>query len=148
MSRVIQALLAGMLFTFILDFFLFLGIKLNYIDKFEIDLYYNILFADNQNIFLYLLLSIIFGFLIIYANNKISLLVTSIASLLIASTLIEPIGESVAEFMLMQKNVSLHYKNHTYIGDIYYKGRSDITFYDYKLEKIITLDKKNIKGVQ
>jgi len=52
MSKLIQAFLAGIFFTFFLDFFIFLGILLHYINFYEIDLYYNILFADNQNIFL------------------------------------------------------------------------------------------------
>ena len=51
MSKLIQALLTGIFITFILDFFIFLGIKQNYIDFYEIDVYYNILFADHQNIF-------------------------------------------------------------------------------------------------
>ena len=50
MSKLVQAFLSGAFFTFFLDFFLFLGMKLNYIDYYKIDLYYNPFFADNQNI--------------------------------------------------------------------------------------------------
>ena len=55
MNKLFQAFLTGVFFTFILDFFLFLGIFLNYIKYYEIDLYYNILFADHQNIYIYLI---------------------------------------------------------------------------------------------
>ena len=50
MSKSVQALLSGLFITFLLDFFLFLGIFQNYIRVHEIDLYYNILFVDNQSI--------------------------------------------------------------------------------------------------
>ena len=145
MSKLIQAMLAGALFTFILDFFLFLGIKLHYIDFYNIDVYYNILFADNQNIFIYLILSIIFGFMIIYANNKLSVITAVIVFLLSLSTLISPIGHFMGELILMEKNVQLNDEKHHYIGDIYYNGRDTITFYDREIDKIIILEKNKLK---
>jgi hypothetical protein len=145
MSKVIQAIFAGVLFTFILDFFFFLGIKLNYIDFYNIDLYYNILFADNQNIFLYALLSALFGFLIVYANNTITVVVTLLASLLALSTLIAPIGHTIGEFVLMQKETQLADEKHIYRGDIYYNGRTKITFYDKEINKMILLEKNRLK---
>ena len=44
----------------------------------------------------------------------------------------------------MQKNVTLKNKKHIFIGDIYYDGRSGITFYDYELKKTILLKKKDL----
>jgi hypothetical protein len=145
MSKMIQAIFTGILFTFILDFFFFLGIKLNYIDFYNIDLYYNILFADNQNIFLYALLSALFGFLIIYANNTITIIITLFASILTLSTLIAPIGHTLGEFVLMQKDTQLIDEKHIYRGDIYYNGRTQITFYDKKIGKMIVLEKNRLK---
>ena len=77
MSKIVQALLVGMLVTFILDFFLFLGIFLNYINPLEIDLYYNILFADNQNIYIYTFFTLLFGYLVMYAKSFLSLSIIS-----------------------------------------------------------------------
>lgn len=145
MSKLIQALLSGMFFTFILDFFIFLGIKVNYIDFYEIDLYYNILFADNQNIFIFLLFSIFIGWLVIYLNsNKIKLSIMGLMFLLSFSTLIPPVGNTLAEMILMSKEQVLKNKRHTFVGDIYYNGREKITFYDYDLGKIIILNKKEL----
>ncbi len=145
MSKLLQALLSGIFFTYILDFFLFLGIKLNYIDVYEIDLYYNILFADNQNIFIFSFLSIFIGYLVIYLqSNKIKFSIIGIMFILSFSTLIQPIGHSVATMMLMQKNQTLKNSRHIFIGDIYYSGRKTITFYDYELQKMIILDKKEL----
>jgi hypothetical protein len=137
MSRFIQALLSGIFFTFIIDFFIFLGIKQNYIDFYNIDLYYNILFADNQNIFIFMAVSIIFGFLIIYLNNiKLTLITIGIFFVLSLSTLIEPIGYKIGEMMLMKKDINLYDAKYHYNGDIYYNGRKELTFYDNELKKL------------
>jgi hypothetical protein len=146
MNKFVQALLSGIFFTFILDFFLFLGIKENYTDFYEIGVYYNILFADHQNIFIYALFSIIIGVLIVYVNNtKLSVFVLGIMFLLVTSTLIPSIGHKVGEMMLMQKDVIYKNAKYTFRGDAYYIGRDKITFYDYELKKIILLDKKELR---
>lgn len=145
MSKMVQAFLSGLFFTFILDFFIFLGIKLHYIDFYEIDLYYNILFADNQNIFLYIFFTLLIGYLVIYVNsNRVKLISIGLMFTLAFSTLISPIGYSVGEMILLQKNKKLQNTRHTFIGDIYYDGRDTITFYEYELDKIIILNKKDL----
>jgi len=142
MSKFVQAFLSGVFFTFILDFFIFLGVKENYIDFYEINLYYNILFADNQNIYIFTSVSLMLGAIIIYVkNNKISVILTSILFLLSASTLIPTIGHKVGQELFMKKNITLKDNRYTYIGDIYYEGRRDITMYEYELQKIITIKK-------
>ncbi|MDQ7062587.1 MAG: hypothetical protein Q9M43_16295 [Sulfurimonas sp.] len=86
MSKLVQAFLTGAFFTFFIDFFLFLGIKINYIDLYEIDLYYNVLFADNQNIFIYLFFTLLFGYIITYLEHvKIGFIV--IGGMFVLSTL-------------------------------------------------------------
>jgi len=145
MSKLVQALFTGIFITFILDFFIFLGIKQNYIDLYEIDLYYNILFADHQNIYLFSSASIFLGLIIIYLNNtKVSLTIIGFLSLLALSTLISSVGEEVGKTLLMSKNITLKSDKYIYHGDIYYDGRKKITFYDNELQKIIILDKKDL----
>ena len=147
MSKFFQALLTGIFFTFILDFFIILGIKLNYIDFYDIDVYYNILFADNQCFILYTVFSAIIGYLIIYvSNNKLSAIILGILFSIAALTLVPPIGYKLGEMILMQKNTTLKDERHTYVGDIYYDGRERVTFYDYNLKKVINLDKNRLKG--
>lgn len=144
MSKLVQAFLSGVFFTFILDFFVFLGIKLNYIDFHEIGVYYNILFADHQNIYVYALSTIIIGFVVVYLNNKTTLTILIPLFILSFSTLIPSIGHLAGEKLLMQKNVTLKNKKHTFVGDIYYVGRKKITFYDTEIQKMIILDKKEL----
>ena len=145
MSKLVQALLTGMFITFILDFFIFLGIKQNYIDLHEIDLYYNILFADHQNIYMFSFASIFLGLIVTYLNKtKVSITLISLLSIIALSTLIPSVGEELGKTLLMSKNITLKGDKHIYYGDIYYDGRSKITFYDKELQKIIVLNKKDL----
>ena len=144
MSKAVQAFLTGMFITFLLDFFLFLGIFQNYIKVHEIDLYYNILFADNQSFILFFIFSIALGYISLYLNSKIALIIIGILTLLSLSTLITPIGNSVAEMVLMEKDVQINMQKYSYKGDILYDGRTEITFYDYRFKKVLNLDKTKI----
>jgi len=146
MSKVIQALLSGMFFTFILDFFIILGVKLHYINFYGVHVYYNILFADHQSFFLFFFFSLIIGYLVIYANTKTALIVIGSLFVLSFSTLIPPIGKAVGEMMLMKKNITIKTDKFSYHGDIYYDGRKTVTFYDYTLKKVIILNKNKIRG--
>ncbi len=146
MTKLFQAFLTGIFITFILDFFIFLGIFLNYIKFYEIDVYYSILFWDYQNIYIYLIASAIFGFLVTFINNdKVSLSIVGFLFLLSLLTLIPTIGHSIGKTLLMQNNITLQNDKYTFIGDIYFDGRDEITFYDYELKKIIILNKKELK---
>ncbi len=145
MSRYIQLFLTGALFTFILDFFLFLGIKLNYIDPLGFQIYYNVLFADNQNIVLFLAFSFLIGWLLYYTKNSVRIPLMLFLFFLVFATLIPSIGKFVGETLFMKPNVTLHDKRFTYTGDIYYIGREKVLFYDNDLKKIIELDKKSLK---
>ncbi|MCK9491502.1 MAG: hypothetical protein M0Q24_05380 [Sulfurimonas sp.] len=145
MTKALQALLTGMFVTFILDFFIFLGLLKNYIDFYEIKVYYNVLFVDHQNIFLFMFFSIIIGFSLIYVKNlKISALFISLLFIISLSTLYPSVGYALGEKMFMQKNVTLNDKKNFFVGDIYYEGREIITFYDYDLKKTILLKKKDL----
>jgi len=145
MSKFFQAFLTGIFFTFLIDFFLFLGIKLNYINHYDIDVYYNILFADHQNIFVYLLSSLLLGFIIVYISNKKVTIITFVLLFILSlSSLIPFVGYNLGELLLMKKDVTLKDSRYTYVGNIYYIGRKNITFYDKEIKKIIILDKKEL----
>jgi hypothetical protein len=147
MSKLVLAFLSGLFFTFILDFFLFLSFKLHYIDRYEIDVYYNILYADNQNILLYLIFTVILGYLTIYFNNmKITASVLGALFLgVLLLNLIPSWGEHAAKMVLMKKDQRLFDGRHIYKGDIYYDGRDEIYMYDTEINKLITIKKKDIK---
>ena len=124
MSKAVQAFLSGMFFTFILDFFLFLGVFENYIKAKEIDVYYNILFADHQSLIIFLFFTLVLGYI----------------------TLIAPIGSSLGKALLIKSDVEIHMSKYSYRGDILYDGRNRIAFSDYSFKKVLHLDKNQIVG--
>ncbi|MCK9455089.1 hypothetical protein [Sulfurimonas sp.] len=146
MNKFIQAFVSGLFITFILDFFLFLGIFLNYINFYNIDLYYNILFADNQNGYLFFSSTIILGYLAVYVKNyKIALIVVAVLFFMTLLTLFSSVGHALGEALFMKKNSTIETKNRVYIGDVLYDGRREITLFDYRLNKKIKISKKDLK---
>jgi hypothetical protein len=145
MSKLFQLLLSGMFFTFFLDFFLFLGVYLHYIQALEIDIYYNILFWDAQNFLLFFILALLLGSITLYLSHRVSLFVIGTLFILSLLTLLEPVGFQVGESLFMSKNKTLYTQKFQYKGDIYYEGRKVIYFYDYKLEKLLKIEKTKIK---
>jgi len=145
MIKLFMAFLIGVITTFIVDFFLFLGIWLNYIKPNEIEVYFNVLFADHQNLLIFLIPSILTGFIFIYIENK-KLTIFTIVSLTILAILplFKPLGKSLGEEFLMKKGVTYNDKRFSFYGDVYYDGREKITFYDYELKKMILLKKKDL----
>jgi len=144
MSKYIQTVLAGLLATFIFDYFFFLGLYLNYIKPLGIDIYFNIFFIDNQSIFIYLIFTVFTGYIIMFTENIVKVAVLLFLFFLASSTLLNDIGFMVAKKLFTKENVILHNKKFTFKGDIYYIGRKKITFYDKDLNKIILLDKGEI----
>ncbi len=145
MSKFFQLLLSGMFFTFLLDFFLFLGMYLHYIQALEIPLYYNIFFVDNQSFLLFFGVSFLLGFTLMYLGQKVSLLLIGSLFLVVFSTLIEPIGFKIGTILFTQKEKTLYTKKFQYRGEIYYEGREEIYFYDTKLDKMLAFEKNKIK---
>ncbi len=143
-SKLGSAFLAGMFFTFFLDFFFILGLFLNYIQAQEIDVYYNVLFADHQNIFLYAIGVIVFGYLFLFYKTKVAVIVFIVSFAVVNLTQIPSVGKSVGEMILAQENKIISSGKHTYIGTVIYEGREKFWFYDDELQEIITIEKDKI----
>jgi hypothetical protein len=143
-AKLATALIAGMFFTFFLDFFFILGLFLHYIQAQDIDVYYNILFADHQNIFVFGFGVLVFGYLFIFVENtKIGALIFAISFLLINLTLIPFIGKKAGVMMFEKDNQIMKEGTQTFIGHTVYEGRKTTWFYDDDLKKIITFKKGN-----
>ena len=143
-SKLGSAFLAGIFFTFFLDFFFILGLFLNYIEAQEIDVYYNVLFADHQNIFLYALGVVVFGYLFLFYKTKSAVIVFIISFAVVNLTQIPSIGKRTGEMMFAQANKVISSGRHVYIGTVVYEGRDRLWFYDDDLREIITIDKDKI----
>jgi hypothetical protein len=146
MTKAVQAFLAGIFFTFILDFFFFLGIHLHYINRHGIDVYYNVLFADHQNLLLYLAMTALLGYLTIYTEHprRVALTLAGLFAAVLL-VLIPPVGDAAGEALLMEKGQTLYDSRYRYHGDVYYDGREALWIYDDELRRIIKLMKKDLK---
>lgn len=146
MIKVIQALLIGLFFTFTLDFFLFLGLKLHYIDPLGIKVYYNTLFADNQNSYLFGLITFLSAILAYFVRSTgFFLTILTFITLSVMSVLIPSIGKEVGVRMFTIPNQQITIDPHVYRGDILYIDRKEIYFYDTDLQRMITLPKESYK---
>ena len=143
MIKLFQAFLTGMFFTFLFDFTLFLGLKLHYIDTFGIKVYFNPFFVDNQNIWLFLSLSIFIGWITIYQiSAKSASIILALLFFLSASALIPSIGIKIGDALFRQSNLEIKIPPHTYRGDILYRDRHQLYFYDNDLQRLISLPKE------
>lgn len=145
MSAFIQAILSGIFFTLVFDFFIYLSIWFYYIQAQEIKEYFNPFFWDNQNIILLttvaLFLSIVFGVFNKIVKNSI------IALLLIISlfaTVYQPFGFYLGELILKQDYTTFKDSRYTYHGYIIYEGRQEIYFYDTDVNQTFQLNKKDL----
>ena len=146
MIKAVQAFLAGIFFTFILDFFLFLGIHLHYINHYEIDVYYNVLFADHQSVLLYLAMTALLGYLSIYSDHpkRVALILAALFGAVLL-TLLPPVGNLAGKTLLMEEDQTLYDSRYRYRGDVYYDGRDAVWIYDDELQRIVKLMKKDLK---
>ena len=146
MSKLVQALLVGIVFTFIYDYLLFLGIFLHYIKVYEIPEYYNVLFADHQNLLFIIPSILIIGYASTYLKQKnFSFAIVFGALLLSGSALIPFVGHALGKNVLYKADQRLQDGRYIYKGETYYEGRKIIYFYDDELQKMINIPKKDLK---
>lgn len=144
-TKLATALMAGAFFAFFLDFFFILGLFLNYIQAQEIDVYYNILFADHQSYLVFFSLVIIFGYLFIFfPSTKIATIIFAICFAIVNLTQIPDIGFYMGQVMFEKDNKIIQEGEYTYVGKTVYEGRDTIWFYEEELEKIIEIKKSKI----
>ncbi|NOQ32005.1 MAG: hypothetical protein GQ570_12875 [Helicobacteraceae bacterium] len=151
MSRTIQMILSGIFIAFIFDYLIFLGIFLHYIKPNEIDIFYNVMFKNNQNILIFLPLSLLFGSIITYIKSqKLALGILTIFALYpVATLLISPVGAGAGEIILMKKDQQIVTKRYTYNGNIYYDGVENIFMSDNIEKGIFKIPKNKIEeGLQ
>jgi len=144
-AKIINSFFLGLIFVLLLDFLLFIGIKINYIDFYNIKVYYNILFVDNQSYVLLFVLSAFFGYLI--SSKKSTKVFAYIYIFLIfvtLSTLYAPIGKSLGEMLFQKNNLSFKVGKITFKGDLLYKGRKQTYIYRKDINKVIKLPNKDL----
>jgi len=145
-SKLATAFITGVFFAFFLDFFFVLGLFLNYIQAQDIDVYYNILFADHQSYLVFFPLVVIFGYLFLFfPSPKIATIIFGICFAFVNLTQIPSIGFKAGQMMFEETSKVIQEGKYTYIGKTVYEGRSTIWFYEEELKKIIEIQKDKIR---
>ncbi len=142
-AKILNSFFIGLIFVLLLDFLIFVGIKINYIDFYGIKEYYNTLFVDNQSYLLLIITSFIFGYLI--SNKKIFKIFAYIYVVLIIvsfGTLYKPIGYKIGSMVFKKSDLIFKIGNITFKGDLLYKGRKFTYIYRNDIKKVIKIKNK------
>ena len=147
-NRIWGSLFMGLIFISILDFLYFIGLKLNYFDFYKIDVYFNVLFYDNQNFYILIPLALIVGYMLMYSSLAKSFMKAYIIIIILStSTLYEPIGKSLGEILFQKDNQRFKFGSTTFSGATLYDGRTNIYIYRKELTKTVKLDKNKVKNI-
>ena len=144
-SRILGSFIIGFIFVSILDFLYFIGLKLNYFDFYDINIYFNVLFFDNQNFYILPFVTLIVGYLSMYSKfTKFFMKVYIGVIVLSGVTLYAPVGKYLGELLFLKKNQSYKLGSTAFHGATLYEGRENIYIYRDKLSKTIKLLKKDV----
>ena len=147
-NRILGSLFMGLIFVSILDFLYFIGLKLNYFDFYKIDVYFNVLFVDNQNFYILLPLSFAIGYLLMYSPFvKVFMKIYIATILLFVTTIYEPIGKTLGESVFLKENQRYKLGSTTFSGATLYEGRDSIYIYRKEISKTIKLSIEEVKNI-
>ena len=145
-TKLFNAFIFGSIFVLLLDFLLFVGLKINYFDYYGIDEYFNTIFVDNQPYILLFLLSIALGYAMLYLNKrKIFDRLYIILILIFATTFYQPIAKVVGTFLFTQKNQKLQVLDANITADIIYQGRQTLYLKKSNLFKVTKYSYDEVK---
>lgn len=143
--RLVGSFFLGLVFVLLLDFLIFIGIKINYIDLYHIKVYFNVLFVDNQSYILLIVLSAVFGYLI--SNKKTFKIFAFIYIIFILVSLLSfyrPFGEKLGKMIFEKDNLSFRVGDITFQGNLLYKGRKTTYIYRNDINKVIRLKNSDL----
>ncbi|MDN5376718.1 MAG: hypothetical protein PWQ42_14 [Sulfurospirillum sp.] len=145
-ARLINAFLIGVGFVSIIDFLLFIGLKINYFDAYKIKEYFNTIFIDNQNFYLLLPLSLIVGYLLFYSQfSKLFMRVYLVVLCLSFLSIYEPIGKELGHQIFLEENLRFKVGETTFSADLLYKGRSKTYLYRKDIDKFVVLSNEELE---
>lgn len=126
-SKIFNAFIFGSIFILLLDFLLFVGLKINYFDYYGIDEYFNTIFVDNQPLLLLFILSITLGYMMLYAKKRrVYDRIYIILIIIFGTTFYQPVAEALGTFFFTQKDQRLQVLDTNITIDILYQGRQNL----------------------
>lgn len=144
--KIVNGFVFGLAMVLMIDFLVFIGLKLHYFDALEIKEFFNIYFFDNQPFLLVGVSALILGGAMLYAplyrwiqGFYLVLLITSV------SALYQPIGFTLGEMFFTKKDVEFSLGSQRFKGDLLYEGRRHFYIKRDGIDRVITLSKKDAK---
>lgn len=144
--KVINGFVFGLAMVLMIDFLIFIGLKLHYFDALDIKEYFNIYFFDNQPFLLVGMSALILGAAMLYTPlyrwvQGFYLLVL-IGSL---SALYQPVGFSLGEFFFTQKDSHFMVGSQQFKADLLYEGRRYLYIKRDGIDRTIKISKEDGK---
>lgn len=145
MSKVMSIIILGMILGLVPFFFFFIGLKVNYIDLYEIKEYYNVFFVEEISWPLYFILSLLLGVLFVlpkksYLGGIVFTLIT-IASL---ASMHEDTAQNIGHKLFAKEKFHIKMKPWTYTGTLLYEGRDHYYLFNEENNRTITFRKEDI----
>ncbi len=125
MSRVLSFVFLTLVTPLLPAFFFFIGIKLGYIDHYEIEEYFNVIFVDKISWILFWIFGLSCAILFISPFKRVAALLIIASTLLAMATLIPAVGLSVGTQMFATEPFYIKQKPWTYKGVLLYEGRTN-----------------------
>lgn len=146
--RLIGSFFMGFIFVGVLNFLYFVGLQLNYFDYYNIDVFFNVLFFDNQNFYILLPLSLVVGYLLMHSKfAKLFMKIYIVTILLFLTIFYEPIGKSIGEAVFKKEAQQYRFGSQTFNGRTLYKGRDYIFILREDLGKTIKLPINQVRSL-
>lgn len=144
--RWLSSFFMGLVLISLLDFIVFIGLKLNYIDFYNIKEYFNVFFFDNQPFLAIAILSLCFGYFLLYTPLRKAMQILYLLTLLVfLSVFIPNVSQNLGKRLFMQKELNFMLGKVEFKGDMLYVGRNLYYIYRNDLQKTIRLKKDEVK---
>jgi hypothetical protein len=144
--KLINAFIFGLAMVLMVDFFIFIGLKLHYFDALGIGEYFNVYFFDNQPFALVGICALLLGGTMLYTPLyrwvQAFYLIVLIASL---SALYQPIGSLLGEKIFVQKDIQFLVGSQKFSADLLYEGRYHYYIKRNGIDRVIKISKKDAK---
>jgi hypothetical protein len=138
MNRVITLLLFGLLFWIIFDFIFYSGLMVNYIERYDISIFFNEFFIESQFWWIWPIGILIYGLIFMLKNSNLFKILFYIFSLILAgATWIPDYGDFIGRAIFAKENVSYQFKTFI-ISD------ATLLFSSRGLDYVLLPDKKRV----
>ncbi|NLC28812.1 MAG: hypothetical protein GX780_08600 [Campylobacteraceae bacterium] len=144
--KTINAFVFGLTLVLMIDFLLFIGLKLHYFDALNIKEYFNIYFFDNQPFIFVGVSSLVLGFAMLYSSFFRAVQGTYIFLLLASLGTLHPtVGYALGETIFLKPNTTFEVGSIIFEADLLYEGRYNYYVKREGIEKTIVLSKEDAK---